>query len=128
MTKDMEKGIDKLSAKINADYCKFVANSLSQIDSDYNRQKDRIRDFNSELQFSIGKKYIKITTGTVSKGRSVWGFIVMEDTARAESLRTGDLFLKGDILKAASWAQPAKNYARGNILNGDYKVQWNGAC
>ena len=44
MTKDMEKGIDKLSAKINADYCKFIANSLSQIDSDYNRQKDRIRD------------------------------------------------------------------------------------
>ena len=124
MTKDMEKGIDKLSAKINADYCKFVANSLSKIDSDYNRQKDRIRKFNSELQFSIGKKYIKITSG-----HSVWGFVVMEDTARNETLRTGDLFLKGDILKAASWAQPAKNYARGNILKNDFSgVRWEGAC
>ena len=125
MTNEMEKGIDKLSAKINADYCKFVANTSLD---DYDTQKERVRSFNSLLQFSVGKKYIKITTGTRSKGRSVWGFIVMEDTARAESLRTGDLFLKGDILKAASWAQPAKNYARGNILNGDYKVQWNGAC
>ena len=114
MTKDMEKGIDKLSAKINADYCKFVANSLSQIDSDYNRQKECIRKFNSELQFKIGKKYIKFTSGN-----SVWGFVMLEND---------DKFMRGDILKPASFNAPARNFARGNILNGDFgRTQWTGA-
>ena len=114
MNNDMIVGLDKLSAKINADYCKFVGNAISQIDSDYDRQKDRIRKFNSELQFKVGKKYIKFTSG-----RSVWGFVVLEDD---------DKFLKGDILKPAGHNAPARNFARGNILNGDFgRTQWTGA-
>ena len=114
MNNDMIVGLDKLSAKINADYCKFVSSALSQIDSDYNNQKERIRKFNSELQFKVGKKYIKFTTG-----RSVWGFVVLEND---------DKFMRGDILKPAGASTPARNFARGNILNGDFsRVQWMGA-
>ncbi len=49
----------------------------------------------------------------------VWGFIVKTDTDKK--------FRKGDILKAASWAAPARNKARGNILEGDFSwVRWTG--
>ena len=114
MDMDMIVGLDKLSGKINADYCKFVGSALSQIDSDYERQKERIRKFNSELQFKVGKKYIKFTSGN-----SVWGFVVLEDD---------DKFFRGDILKPAGHSAPARNFARGNILNGRFeRVQWTGA-
>jgi hypothetical protein len=34
----------------------------------------------------------------------------------------------GDVLKAASWAQPAKNFVRGNVLTQQYinPVRWTG--
>ena len=35
-------------------------------------------------------------------------------------------FKKGDILKAAGWAAPARNFARGNILEGSYAINWTG--
>lgn len=69
--------------------------------------------FNEELSFKVGKKYVKVLTGG-----SVWGFIVnVDDDVK---------FQKGDILKAAGWATPARNSARGNILDGGYTVQWTG--
>ena len=111
MNMDMVVGIDKLSAKINADFCKFMGNLK---EGNYDRNKARIREFNSELQFKIGKKYIKFSTG-----KSVWGFIVLENDNK---------FMRGDILKPAGASTPARNFARGNILNGDFsRVQWMGA-
>jgi len=35
-------------------------------------------------------------------------------------------FKRGDILMAASYNKPARNFARGNILDGGYAVQWAG--
>jgi hypothetical protein len=111
MNNDMIAGLDKLSAKINADFCKFMGNLK---EGDYDRNKARIREFNSQLQFKIGKKYIKFTSG-----RSVWGFVMLEDD---------DKFMKGDILKPAGFSTPARNFARGNILNGQFgSIQWMGA-
>ena len=52
MNNDMIAGLDKLSAKINADFCKFMGNLK---EGDYDRNKARIREFNSQLQFKIGK-------------------------------------------------------------------------
>jgi hypothetical protein len=72
-----------------------------------------IAEFEQELGFLEGKKYIKITKHNHG---SVWGFVVKED---------GPKFRKGDILKAASWAAPATNAARGNVFDG-YKIQWTG--
>ena len=35
-------------------------------------------------------------------------------------------FKKGDILKPAGWAKPALNSARGNVLEGNFAIQWTG--
>lgn len=75
---------------------------------------DMIEDFGNKLRFDEGRKYVKIIHGS-----SVHSFIVKED---------GPKFKKGDILKAASWNAPATNFARGNILTGNYgMVTWTGA-
>lgn len=75
-------------------------------------RKKMIEEFNKKVHTIEGKKYIKVVAGS-----SVWGFIVKEDEGK---------FRKGDILKAASWAAPAKNAARGNIIDGGYQIHWTG--
>ena len=119
LTNDMIKGLDKLSAKIKADYCKFATKTtVGQIltmnsENDAEFLKSRIRKFNSELQYTVGKKYIKFTSGS-----SCWGFIVIKDD---------DKFKRGDILKAAGYKTPARNFARGNILKDDLEnIRWEG--
>lgn len=76
-------------------------------------QKRMTKAFNESLSYKSGKKYIKVL-----HDRSVWGFIVnVDDDVR---------FKKGDILKAAGWSAPARNAARGNIIDGGYSVHWTG--
>lgn len=65
------------------------------------------------IEITEGKKYIKIVTNN-----SVWGFIVKEAEGK---------FNRGDILKAASWAAPAKNFKRGNVFYPPKSVSWTGA-
>jgi len=72
-----------------------------------------IEEFNESISYSVGQKYIKIV-----KGGSVWGFVVNTDKDKK--------FRKGDILKAASWAAPARNAARGNVLDGGYSIACTG--
>ena len=68
------------------------------------------------LSVSKGKKYMKIIDGS-----SVWGFVSM-----FEGVNKGSLVLKGDLLKPASWNSPARNSARGNVLEGGFPIQWTG--
>ena len=35
-------------------------------------------------------------------------------------------FQKGDVLKCAGYNAPARNKARGNVLNGGFNIQWTG--
>lgn len=92
-------------------------NYLQYICDDY-RGRTNIEDMVKRFCYSVkaieGKKYIKVTTGN-----SVHSFIVKADHGK---------FKRGDILKAATYAAPAKNFARGNILTGTYpNVRWTGA-
>jgi hypothetical protein len=72
------------------------------------------QEFESRISVQLGSKYAKI----VSTG-SVHSFVVLNDDSK---------FKKGDILKAASWASPAKNFARGNVVEGKFgSIKWTGA-
>ena len=80
--------------------------------------KSMIAEFNDGLTYKTGSKYIKIITGSAGGGSSVWGFVVNTDNDKK--------FKKGDILKPAGWAAPARNAARGNIIDGGYTIRWTG--
>ena len=72
------------------------------------------------LEVTEGSRYWKIT-GINGGGSqvSVKGFIV----------KSGDKkFREGDMLKAAGWAAPARNFARGNVLDGTgfVNARWTG--
>lgn len=100
--------VDNLLNDIKTDYAQ-----LKRWTRDDDIRKSMIQRFNDGLTYAIGKKYIKII-----QGGGVWGFIVNTDNDKK--------FRKGDILKAVSWASPARNKARGNILDGDYDISWTG--
>jgi hypothetical protein len=77
-------------------------------------RKKMIAEFNEKITFKMGNKYIKVVTNN-----TVWGFVVNTDNDKK--------FKKGDILKAAGYAAPARNFARGNIIEGGYTIRWTGA-
>ena len=75
------------------------------------------------VEFDKGSKFIKVIIGYSTDGvrdpsRSSHSFIVLKS----------DKFQFGDILKSASWRAPAKNFARGNVLEKSYgSISWCGA-
>jgi aspartyl-tRNA synthetase len=80
-------------------------------------QARMLDEFINGIEVAEGSKYIKVITKSGSQ-RCVWGFIVKGDNDKK--------FRKGDLLKAAGWAAPARNAARGNILDGGYTIRWTG--
>ena len=82
---------------------------------DYSKGNNNERMFNEYkdgFKTIVGQKFIKVTNNG-----SVKAFVVMADGGR---------FKMGDILKPAGWRAPAKNSARGNVLEGNYAIQWTG--
>ena len=74
--------------------------------------KEQVDNWDKKTRVMPGKKYIKIVQDT-----GVFCFIAKEDFKH---------FKKGDILKAAGYNAPALNSARGNVLTGNYYIQWTG--
>ena len=108
---NMTIATEKLLAAIIDDYAKYQ--DRSNVSDTVRETQLRMReDFVKSLYCKEGKKYIKVI-----KDNSVWGFIV--------NTKDDVKFQYGDILKAVSWATPAKNSARGNIFE-EYTVQWTG--
>tara|TARA_S200002703_G_C3784520_1_gene241814 strand:- start:1430 stop:1774 length:345 start_codon:yes stop_codon:yes gene_type:complete len=110
----MNEAITNLLEEIKNDYLQWTQRSA------YARGREElteinhkmIAEFNEGLHFEEGRKYIKVITGG-----SVWGFVMKEDDTK---------FKAGDILKAAGWAAPARNKARGNVFNDLTWVNWTG--
>ena len=74
--------------------------------------KEQVDKWENLFRLETGKKYIRVV-----RENGVFCFIVREDSGK---------FKKGDILKAAGYRAPAKNSARGNVLTGNYNIQWTG--
>lgn len=108
----MQKQIETLLQTIKLQYVDFAVRA-SKGEELSNYFKETIQNFDDNLEVREGKKYIKII-----RDRSVWGFIVNVDN--------DPKFRKGDILMAAGYNAPARNKARGNILDGGYKIDWTG--
>ena len=106
----LEQGINNMMAGAKDDYVKMSTSNGKKELVGYS--KEQVDNWDSKTKVLSGKKYIKVVQDT-----GVFCFIVKEDFKH---------FKKGDILKAAGYNAPALNSARGNILNGDYAIQWTG--
>ena len=113
---DREKNMTDQIGEITTTH---LDNLLSTIVSNYEsslycNSKERADEFANELSYKFGKKYIKIL-----RNGSAWGFVVNSNNDVK--------FKKGTLLKAASWSAPARNFPRGNVLEGDFSwVSWTG--
>ena len=105
------KNLDKYLQAIRDDYTRWMVQSPTDV---------RIRmteEFVKSVGYDVGSKYIRVYAG--ANQRSVHSFICKDDIGK---------FKKGDILKAAGWKAPAKNFARGNVIEGNFSnVRWTGA-
>ena len=110
-TKDIVEALSFMETAMIEDY-----NHFTNKDSEVAREM-RL-EFATGIEVLYGSKYIKIVTGKHGGQRSVWGFIVNTDKDKK--------FKKGDLLKAAGYNAPARNAARGNILEGGYVINWTG--
>ncbi|MDP7367140.1 MAG: hypothetical protein QGH83_07755 [Candidatus Pacebacteria bacterium] len=95
-------GLSKMKAAMVEDYHNFPVND------------DMKAEYADKLTVTYGTKYIKISE---ARG-GVLAFVVGVDNDKK--------FKKGDILKPAGYAAPARNGARGNILEGGYPINWTG--
>ena len=112
--KDLQEGMENMMSGAKADYEEFfTARGKKKIVPD-SYADTQLKEYDSKTKVFIGKKFIKVV-----QERTVFAFIVKEDT---------DKFKKGDILKPAGYNAPAQNGARGNVLTGDYYIQWTGPC
>ena len=103
------EGIANMMAGAKDDYKRWSTNAHGESSQ---WAKDSVAEWDDKTKVSMGKKYVKVVQDT-----GVFAFIVKEDFKH---------FKKGDILKAAGWNAPALNSARGNVLTGNYNIQWTG--
>ncbi len=92
--------------------------------ANYNARGYSRPDRQLTVEFDVGNKFIKVIVGhTGDTQRSSHSFIVLGEYKGAKNT-----FKHGDILKSASWRAPAKNFARGNIMENSYgSISWAGA-
>ena len=101
----VEDGIVNLIAAATHDYCGGTLGNNETMK----------KEFTDGWVVKKGSKYIKIST---RNGGNAWGFVVNTDTDKK--------FKKGDLLKCAGYSAPARNAARGNVLEGGFAINWTG--
>ena len=121
----MRMEIEKVLEAMREDYKRWsmMTRTVHQNVEEFNRAIDIREEMTEEyckgLEVTEGSRYWKIISNDRGGGRSVKGFIA----------KAGDKkFMEGDLLKAAGWNAPARNFARGNVLSGKGvdSVRWTG--
>ena len=109
---------EKTMTKNGLSFDDAMDNLLVKIQEDYNKWGSR-SGINKKMDLSLkpGRKFIKVV-----HNNSVWGFV-----AKVDGTHKGLPMLKGDILKAAGWSQPAK-HSRGSIFDSEMhkSFSWTG--
>ena len=109
---NIEDGIQNMIDAAIHDYGQWMKPDTQ----DANRNEVRVnmnKDFAEGWVIKRGPKYTKILNKN-----SCWGFVVNTDNDKK--------FKKGDLLKAAGYNAPARNAARGNVLEGGFTIRWTG--
>ena len=106
---NLKDGITNMMVGAKDDYIKMSTSGGKELTG---YSKEQVDNWDNKTKISEGKKYIKIVQDT-----GVFAFVMKEDSGHLK---------KGDILKAAGYNKPALNSARGNVLNGNYHIQWTG--
>ena len=121
----MRMEIEKVLVAMKEDYRRWsmIGRTVHQNVEEFNRaieiREEMSEEYCKGLEVTEGSRYWKIISNDRGGGRSVKGFIA----------KAGDKkFREGDMLKAAGWAAPARNFARGNVLDGRgvNEVRWTG--
>ncbi len=113
---DLDLALPAYIDAIDRDYSTWQNNLSGRNARDLDYQEKVALEFTQSTQVIKGSKFLKV----VKRG-SVHSFICVKANGK---------FVVGDSLKAASYAAPAKNFARGNILDVasyENRVRWTGA-
>ena len=106
---NLKDGITNMMLGAKDDYIKMSTSGGKELTG---YSKEQVDNWDNKTKVSEGKKYIKIVQDT-----GVFAFVMKEDSGHLK---------KGDILKAAGYNKPTLNAARGNVLTGNYYIQWTG--
>ena len=106
---NLKDGITNMMLGAKDDYIRMSTSGGKELTG---YSKEQVDNWDNKTKVSEGKKYIKIVQDT-----GVFAFVMKEDSGHLK---------KGDILKAAGYNKPALNQARGNVLTGNYNIQWTG--
>jgi len=116
ISNELQIALDKMFSLMKLDYERFMDPNKSGIDKTAIEIRLKMnKEYCSSIRVEEGRNYLKIIQGT-----SVHSFIVIKDNPKKG-------FKVGDILKAATWAAPATNFTRGNVLADKIdRVRWTG--
>ena len=106
---NLKDGITNMMLGAKDDYIRMSTSGGKELTG---YSKEQVDNWDNKTKVIEGKKYIKIVQDTGG-----FAFVMNEDSGHLK---------KGDILKAAGYNKPALNSARGNVLNGNYHIQWTG--
>lgn len=95
----------------------FLPMAQATVDASYDQFMPKPRNIDGPvLSIEKGRRYARIIATSHGDHRGAWGFIELSS---------------GNLLKANGWKNPAKNFARGNILNPDRGLlnqKWTGVA
>ena len=112
----LEEGVNNIIEAAKLDYAKWTDRaSKGENRSEYFERT--LKEFEEKCSVQTGRNYIKVV-----RDNSVHCFVVAKVTDKLA--KKG--FKVGDILKPAGYNAPALNQARGNVLDGNFAMNWTG--